>query len=391
MILGRSEMVLRTVVIRTRALGSRTRARRGSAWNTAWQRTGILAFLLPAACADSGNSSTRYHLLLGNCPTCSVEAREVWSSLPEDPNVVDVGTYIQVRQTLLTMQGFAGHSIVGFDLATSRSFVFDRPGEGPGEFKDIMAGLLDDTGDTLVVADSRRVSFLTTDLRFVRSFNSPVSIPPRSLIELPNGDFLVSSLGPRLNHSGMTHGLHRLSRSGELLSTFAPVDVSDKPRLASSDQPGHTWLLFSQDDGFSMQLWDVETETLINTFTIRPPWWHSSTATPHEHERQARSGRLPGAPSTIATDAVEHGGVLWVRISHADEHWQEWDPDIYDPTALYDAVLIAVEPDTGDPLATRVFSDVYVVAFVEGGRIASYELEGPGYPRIRLYDIWLER
>jgi len=289
------------------------------------------------------------------------------------------------------MQGFAGHRILVFSLETAESRVIDREGEGPGEFKEILGGFLDHSGDTLVIAERNRITFLEKYGRFARSFTPPIPVDVRSVRRGSDGDFIMAATVGEPDSAGLTPALHRISDTGELLSSFGRASPEDRPRLWPGATEGEVWLLASLDDGFRAERWDAGTQERTAVVTMRPEWWSSPTRTAIQSERALRAGRRPGTPPSRATALKEGNGVLWVTVAHASPSWAEADLSEYDPSATYDAVLLAVEIDTGAVMASRVLERGVGAGFSERGRLVTYELSAAGHPRIRLLELSLAR
>lgn len=152
----------------------------------------------------------------------------------------------------------------------------------------------------------------------------------------------------------------------------------------------HVWVLEYDDLGFSAELWNVTDGTLVRTIRVEPDWWISPLKTAQELERDASSGILRDPPSSMATDLMERDGVVWVSVYQADDEWQKADMSEYDPAALFDVIVIAIDPSTGAPIRSHRFRDHFVVAYSNEGRLATYSLEEMGHPRLRLHDIRLE-
>lgn len=366
-----------------------------------WYSAGVgsLAMIALVSAGCSPDSWIRQASAMGQCEECSIEMREIWSSLPEDPNVFAVNIFLESGRWLWTMGDFSGHVIVRYDLRDRTSFRIDRFGDGPGEFRQIMSGLVDRTGDTLVVTGRGRVSLLriSRDLQHVRSFSSPVPIKPRSLVEATNGDFVVSSVVRQ--PSGSPALLHRITREGELRASFGSRDVGEvgewRP-LTASQACECVWALASGDEGFSVTLWDLEAMKLVRTLSFRPGWWYTSRKTAFEREREARSpGQERDPPNTGVYELLEQEGTLWVVGRHADRRWEEGlilgaEEEGWNPGLIFDSFILAIDAATGEVIATEVI-DPFAYGFSSRGRLATYELERDGHPRLRLHQLSLER
>ena len=99
--------------------------------------------------------------------------------------------------------------------------VIGRQGRGPGEFEAPSSATVDAT-DSLFVWDSAlgRLSVFDPDHRYVRSATLPVSWNVNSLSVLASGELMFAAFS-----AGERHGLHIVSRTGNIDRSFADVSI----------------------------------------------------------------------------------------------------------------------------------------------------------------------
>jgi hypothetical protein len=348
---------------------------------------GIAAvILLVSACVDE--SAIDPELTTGVCPSCDIEVREVWASIPRDPNVLDAGTWIEWGDSIWSMQGFAGHAMIVYSLRSGESRRLARRGDGPGEFQGIHGGFLDRSGDTLLVAEATRVSFLTAGGRFVRSVSSPIPIPVRSVRQGPHGEIVIAHPYGRPDEHGQTDRLHVLNRDGVLISSFAPGSAVGRPRLWPGEDSTQVWLLSDSDGGFTIEGWDVAEEAMTRQLSVEPPWWYDPKVTPQLQEHRARAGALSRLPSKV-TSLREADGMLWVTAVHPAARTADFDPDVYDPARDYDSVLMVIDRSSGAIVTATVMTDRLMGGWTSSGMLQTLEHDSGGHPRHRLHEVRL--
>ncbi len=346
----------------------------------------IATFTYFAGC-DTARVDPR--LTSGSCFECEIVIEETWATNVRDPNVLDVGTFVEWGDSVWTMQGFAGHRLIAYSLASGESRLIDREGEGPGEFRDVRAGFLDHAGDTLVVAEVARVSLLGPGGAFARSFTPPVPIAARSMGKTPEGDFIAAA-PYSLEGSDEVNRLHRIDRNGLLLSSFGGPAQGLSPRMFPGEADTTVWLLTKLEDGVRLELWDISAEERLRLLEVKPDWWISPTRTPEQMERDASLGRVRRIPSSAST-GLHADGILWISVSHSPADPAPFDGSAYDPVTRYDSVILAIDPESGEVLKGTVLTDRHATGFTRSGLLATYELDRAGHPRLRLHDLRLIR
>jgi hypothetical protein len=353
-------------------------------------RHAVLVIALAFACSPGPGRHPAIRSSV-ECTSCSIELHSVWSSTTGDDNIRGSGFTFEVDDTLWMMGEDFGPAIARFPLDGSPGMLLEREGDGPGEFRWIVAGQSYPSGDTIVVVQNTRVSYLTRDMREVRSY--PNLVPrPVGIVVLADGSLL--SVNHRLNRPANAAGyaLHQVSPMGEYTLSFRTTDslsaggVWPMMRVPDANQ---VWLVEPRQDGFVVELWDIGRTERLREFRVNPDWWLGETRSPEDYERMAgQKEQTPKLPS--GTVGVWHGeGVLWIALRHFDSAASaEISYDVVH--RWFDGVLLALDPISGSIITADVYDD-FLLGFTNAGNLVFYSEDPEGRPRVRLARPELQR
>ncbi|MEX0892018.1 MAG: hypothetical protein WEB88_07590 [Gemmatimonadota bacterium] len=308
----------------------------------------------------------------------------VWKSREGDPNVMEASRFLQMNGGLWAMGDFAS-GIAWFDLASDSSVLYDRPGDGPNEFRKIRNAAVHPSKDTLVVVQQSRVSYITSSAREARSI--PAFAPRSGFILLDDGSFVISThaVGSISGARGFT--LHQVSSAGEHLRSFRKLRSEEAPKadywpIARGTEARTFWLVTPHPRGFSVEKWDATQDHLIARFDLTPSWWRGEPAIQPHYESMAMSGStIPPMPSGV-NDVFDGGDVLWIAARHAD-HKGATSLEETSNDAWFDGVLLALSRTSGEVIAATAF-DQFIAAFTNEGLAVLYAEHDTGEPSIEL-------
>jgi hypothetical protein len=332
------------------------------------------------------------------CPGCSVTLRQIAIlGAQEGPGELD-GPPVAIREDrqgrFWVIPGWQDppriYSAKGEYLAT-----IGRKGEGPGEYMGAST-IVPLPGDSMLIVD---------DLLWRATVLGPDNKPHRSLIVTPGShiEFVlkwpasVMARGWVPSRTQQGFPLHHVSLAGremKFLQSFSP-DTAKWARqfdLWSRVQP------FEERGGF----WSV------NTFRYRFTQWSPDRTMLADYERVAewfpKSDRRTGAggpevppmPQLIRVMPTA-GNRVWAIANAPSANWRQAWPIVppglseidYRKVAhekLYDSVVEEIDL-TSARVISRTRMSRWIIAGLDGGRVATYELSAFGVPRIVIYAI----
>ena len=360
-----------------------------------WPRLGRHAVLLTlgglAACSRAGDQ--RPEIAASSiCGDCDIDLQGVWTSAAGDDNVVPAGWYLECGDTLWTLGEMAESRVVRFSLASRQSVLFDRNGEGPGEFRYPQIAKMHPSNDTILVVHENRISYMTTALHEARSI--PNIIPyPLGMVVLRDGRFIVAATDLHQPAGARGNALHVFSPDGQYLESFRAVDTALAGGAWGLDvgrESNTIWVVEPRADGLIAEEWDVVSMDRIRVFAFTPSWWVGENRSPEEYEQMTPKTGAPKLP-TGTVGVWDGGDVLWVVLRHFDPVHGSYDFSHTSVDDQFDAILLAMDRESGGVLATAVF-DAFSFAFTSRGRLVLYdEDDRTGEPRIRLATLRLSR
>lgn len=371
----------------------RGRTRRGVE-GAPWRPLRPTLVLLIGGLAACSGPHERHPEIAGSstCADCRIDIRAVWTSAKGDNNVMTTAWYLERGDTLWALGGYALSRVTRFSLTTNESAIFDRDGEGPGEFRFAYIAKMHPAGDTLVIVHEGRISYLTTVLREVRSI--PILIPDAlGMTILPDGRLFMVSSKLREPASARGYALHEITSAGRYTRSFRSTDTASASGawgLEAGSEPNTIWVVEPRRDGLVAEQWDVESLRRRRGFSFSPAWWVGETKSREEYEQMGPNTRAPKLP-TGTVGVWDSGNVLWVVLRHFDPAHASQDLAHVSVSEKFDGVLLAMDRESGAVLATAVF-DAISFGFTNRGRLVLYdEDDRTGEPRIRLAEVSLQR
>ncbi len=326
------------------------------------------------------------------CDSCTLEVQRIWGSDVSDPNVLDAQFYLRSGANLWTMGGLALTNIVRFDILAGTSHLYDKRGEGPGEIAGgVAAATMHPSQDTLVIAQRLRIEYFTEDLEPVRSFRPTVRVRG-AIVIVADGTVILSNARSIANISGANRALHTFSPDGVDLGSFRAIEDGYQGwlPLARGSEPLTIWVGVRESTGFVAEQWHVKTQELVRQVRFTADWWYVGGRVPNEDE--LRAGNVDADRLRPKSDVVglhDDGRVLWVAAHHADPNFADEmaKPDpVYG--SLYNAMLFAVDRDTGEVLGAESFIDG-TYGFTTLGDFILFRVDRFGRPIINMMETRL--
>jgi len=332
---------------------------------------------------------------LATCASCRINLEQAWRSSPRDPNVWPADYYVETGRDLWVMGGFAEQTLTRYTLRGRQSELFDRAGDGPGEFAgQIRGAALDSSGDTLVIIQVQRVDYFSArDLTYYRGFvpTLPVGF---GIVTLPDGSVVFPSPGTS-NPAAAAYALHRFAAAGSYLGSSLPLAPESRPALmplARGAEPSTVWVLLPKPRGFTAEQWDMGKGTRARQLEVEADWWYQNPYSQMELEAMSAAGRVRSdalKPSTGAIAAYDDGAHLWITIRHPDESWrQAMGGGVPVANKLFDSFLLALDRETGQVLAGHEFDD-FAIGFTNRGKLVVIGVNAGGFSYIQLYECEL--
>lgn len=347
----------------------------------------VLFIIVSSACSRGGERHANI-LSAVTCAECTIVTSVVWESRDQDQSILGTAWPLEMADELILMGEHFGPAIARLPLNGARGELMERIGDGPGEYRWISAGQIHPSGDTIVVIQDTRVSYLDTNLNEQRSFPNPVSRFSGVLL-LSDGRFVFVSPRPPSSLRADGYVAHVVDAGGNLTGSFVPRGTATGGGLwpmSMGAEQGTIWIVEPQDDGFVAELWQTDSLTRVHRLAVRPTWWHGETRRPEEYERMAgRKKRVPRLP-TGTVGVRESDGIIWVALRHYDVNHENGLLEDNQVHKRFDGVLLAVDPQSGDILASAVF-DEFLLGFTNRGRLVLYDESEQGTPRVRLADV----
>ena len=200
---------------------------------------------------------------------------------------------------------------------------WQRPGEGPGEFK-MIRNVMVTRADSLILLDPilRRASVLTQDGRFVRSFPAPVGLG--TPVEIGDGRFVFNEMIGQADRIGFP--FHEFSRPGLIGRSFGSEHGNLRPtehwRLRYFTTParssgGDAFWGIREVGTYTIELWGVGERAPRRVIARDAPWYppfpESGTLRP--------SVDRPPQPKVVGFWQDE-SGLLWVALRVPDRRWR---------------------------------------------------------------------
>lgn len=352
-------------------------------------RVGILLLLLASTGAQAQET-----VPVPDEPACScwLEA-ELVTTLRDDDGRAGLSNPLVVERTAggqyLVVPANRQAAVLLFDSLGAFVRLVGRPGEGPQEFRGVMAiqpGLADSV--LILDAGAGRMAVLDPTLTVVRTTRIPVTSAWFGTTEV--GDIVVQTAIPRGAAQDRIRVFDRAMTpvrsfmSGEPVGLRVPVESLRRRLTVSMD--GH--VAVAHNDRYAVELWTVSGQHL-ETLTRSPDWFQPAPISP-------AGSRQPPSPR-LETPRIDAEGRIWT-VSHVPD--PEWEDALADVTDLYgrtavgvregaessllDSVVEVLDPESATLLASLRI-DAHVVFISSDGFAASYRQDDLGQPYI---DIW---
>lgn len=265
---------------------------------------------------------------------------------------------------------------------------FGRKGDGPGEYRGIVA-LRFLPGDTLELYSFERRTVLDPDLTVVRT--SRLQISNGNRVFLPDGRSVV---GKHLATPGRVgYPLQLVTDSGTIVRSFGAIRPEyrrDEPfklgrAIMAGPDGGSVWSVGATT--YLIELWDTSgtrRAAFQRDVDWFEPWGRDLPPRPNGPTPQPRVG-------LVTRDSV---GRLWVSVLVAAEHWREgFTRDANgrfrvtpgNIGRIWDTVLEVIDPVAERLVASRRFQGQQIVSFIDNDLIVTYREDETGYPSL---DVW---
>ena len=333
------------------------------------------------------------------CPRCSIVVRPL-ATLGTDDGVgslngkptsvnVDAGGRYWVFQELEPPTVFSANGVV--------ERMVGRKGSGPGEFRSANNGVV--VGDSMLVFDwlERRASMLGPDLKATRTIRTTSGLREVMVLDWP-GLLITTAYVPESNPINST--IHRLSLAGSemrVLGSFGPRGTGGPMGNVEVGQ-----VLGTARDGIWSAYWNRPQFTRWDragvarlTLTRRFDWYTGETTA---------SIGTPTTPPTPRTAAIveDPEGLLWLFIHTPAPTWREgWtarpkrvgEGVEYSPKDMSFDRMFRTYVEVIDPVQARVLTshtiNGYVFETLPDRRVALYEVDIAGIPRVRIVSLAL--
>jgi hypothetical protein len=270
-----------------------------------------------------------------------------------------------------------------------------RQGAGPGEFKTATHAFAV-PGDSVVVIDQTnvRAQLVGPDLRLGRAVSFQWRPLYRPIIRRwPDSVIMTATVGTPEGAGWPLHVISLAGESGLVLKSFGPGSGDFIPELnpfvrlqpLSASRGGGAWSIRLLS--YTVYQWTGALR-LGTTFVRRPAWFPG--------EVKLGIGHPDEPPPPHMVDVMEDStGLLWVASRVESDRWKSaWgfgarrssqgyalkDVDIL---KLWRTVIEVIDPKARAVVRRIVVND-YVVGFLPGGRVATYEEGSDGEPRYQI-------
>jgi len=300
----------------------------------------------------------------------------------------------EVRRYIVTLPDVSGEPPFVFDSAGNFVRRLGTVGEGPGEFVQPGAVVVDDH-DSVHIFDKKlgRVTVFDPALREIRAVTG---VPSRyDAIRLGDGDYVVNGdpEGRRPFTRYAPDG-RRLTSFGDTTGSTTRLSAAWLDRVMTPDGHGGFW---SAPRRFRLELthWSSSGERL-GKLQPRAEWFE-----PYDSLREITPYSAPSAEVTGLW--VDGNGHVWILGRTSDPHWArglgspvktEGGRETYpvaDYRGVFDAVLQVVDLTSGEMLATQIAPDsIWTLEIVAPGTVASPRRSDLGWWRLGIYRVTLD-
>jgi hypothetical protein len=309
--------------------------------------------------------------------------------MSDDESVMAGESYLEVGDSILIVGGRFGAAIGMFPSAGGNGTLWERKGDGPGEFRWIDGATASADEDTVVLVQEHRISYVGSDIRG-RSVANPFPAQVGITI-LPDGALLLVSPFASSPQAARGFAVHLLDPVGHYRGSFyAAKDVGDFGRwpVAVAEGGRAVWIVQPRRTGFIAELWNIGEGHPSRVMRINPSWWQSpdeAIASGEQHD-----GASAPKPPSGTVGVWQNGDILFVALRHYDSKYAGADTKAYAPHKTFDGVLLAVEISSAKVLAVRRY-DEFIFGFTNRGKLVLYDEDAQSRPRVQLTRVALRR
>lgn len=255
------------------------------------------------------------------CPRCSIEWRlRATVGILADTEFEGRGplqVYSGSGQTLVFAPRSGRPALALLDSTGRAIRSVGGVGDGPGEFR-LPTVLARFRGDSIWVYDrgQRRVSVLSADYHFVRSFSMPYSVD--GLVGRDDGTMFMNGIVPTREKAGLP--IHAISPEGEILRSFGDQEPEFRARNPNFQRRLLVWakgrlISLPALREYRIEEWSAE-GTLLRVLLRKASWFE---------KYDSLTGLTPSEPPkpNIAGAWVDQVGLLWVFVRVPSTEWRE--------------------------------------------------------------------
>ena len=356
----------------------------------------LLQVLTSGSKADQGDNAILVPAV-PRCPRCRIVLRPITVLGERDTSMTEVPQSLDIDERGRYYAALPNKHELPLVYAANGKLLkrIGRQGDGPGEFR-LPAHIFVDAHDTVFIADwAGRLSVLTPDYRFARSFAFPTGT--RALIVLSNGRVLANASRPDRETIGLP--FHLFDRTGVFLGAIGdrsrPFFSTSSYTIVHRIAPTKTG--FWSVPAFGNYLIEHWSQDGKRTMLLRrtPNWFVTLP--------QGLSGKNPfttDPPVSVVEGLWEDSkGLLWVMIRTADPARHEVPAETVrtpegnvsvpgEPDRVSDTIVEVIDPKAGILLVSQRFDQLFIRS-MKGGRIAHIRENSNGIIAVEILELRL--
>lgn len=264
--------------------------------------------------------------------------------------------------------------------------VYERSGQGPGEFQSSDLDLKPWLGDSLMARQNQRIILFGPDMEYGRTIILPIL--PWGILPLPGGNLVANA--PFRGADGV-RTIHVVSSEGRILTSRAPPtstfdSLDDALRLLFPADGGGFW---SAHWGSSHLLKHDETGEEVARVEVQRDWFREW--------KRPEDAQDPALPRTIHVVDLGPERLLVVsRLPHSSPGRStnrstdgRIEPD-HDPSEDMDSIVELVHVPTGEVLSSLRYGQFLWPVFGTKREFVVSELGPSGYARITVVKVMVD-
>lgn len=298
------------------------------------------------------------------CQRCRIELGQVAATLGSQVAPINDMPSAVARDhhgRFYVLQGNSNELPMLFTARGTLIRVIGSIGDGPGEFR-AARSVAFGPGDSVAVLDEqlRRVSVLTGEHRFVRSFISPAWVNAFAWLE--GGDLVFSGILPDRERVGFA--MHSMTSTGEHLRSFGEnrspgrADATARSVRHFYPLPARGLLAAPRFGEYALEEWRSD-GNLVARWARAAPWFSPRTPSP-ENPFEAQ----------VLAIIPESADRTWVLLVVPDTQWKdglrsrqlpggEQTYEIVDPDKVFDSVIELIDRRAGRVVTRRRFNETF--------------------------------